>query len=97
MSNNGYFCKYYVYPAGRGVFRQAYCPNGNTDPNGLMWSRPPCTLDTCDEPGTVPAGYRRRWVKDFSTCGAKAMGIPPGSVRKATRASLRRRGSISQL
>ena len=38
---------------------EAYCPDGNTDPNGLVWTRPPCGLDSCDEPGQVPAGYQR--------------------------------------
>ena len=38
---------------------EAFCPDGNTDPNGLMWTRPPCGLDSCAEPGQVPAGYRR--------------------------------------
>ncbi|CAJ1453635.1 unnamed protein product [Effrenium voratum] len=42
-----------------GAKTEADCPVGNTDPNGLMWTMPPCTLESCDEPGTVPAGYRR--------------------------------------
>lgn len=42
---------------------EAYCPDGNTDPNGLVWTRPPCGLDSCDDPGQVPAGYRRHLVK----------------------------------
>ena len=45
---------------------EAYCPDGNTDPNGLVWTRPPCGLDSCDEPGQVPAGYQRDSVAAIS-------------------------------
>eukprot|EP00931_Biecheleriopsis_adriatica_P004133 TRINITY_DN105846_c0_g1_i1.p1 TRINITY_DN105846_c0_g1~~TRINITY_DN105846_c0_g1_i1.p1 ORF type:complete len:841 (+),score=145.06 TRINITY_DN105846_c0_g1_i1:52-2523(+) len=37
----------------------ASCPEGNVNPNGLIWEAPMCGLDSCDEPGNVPAGYMR--------------------------------------
>eukprot|EP00440_Ansanella_granifera_P025961 gb/GFBE01028187.1/.p1 GENE.gb/GFBE01028187.1/~~gb/GFBE01028187.1/.p1 ORF type:complete len:827 (+),score=148.05 gb/GFBE01028187.1/:1-2481(+) len=42
-----------------GVKTTAYCPEGNVNPNGLVWTPPPCALETCGEPGNPPAGYMR--------------------------------------
>ncbi|CAK9064271.1 unnamed protein product, partial [Durusdinium trenchii] len=56
----GDFCEVHCRSPFAGSKTEAYCPHGNTDPAGLAWTRPPCGLDSCDEPGTVPAGYRRQ-------------------------------------
>ncbi|CAK9057254.1 unnamed protein product [Durusdinium trenchii] len=56
----GDFCEVHCRSPFAGSKTEAYCPHGNTDPAGLVWTRPPCGLDSCDEPGTVPAGYRRQ-------------------------------------
>lgn len=56
-----------------GAKTEAYCPQGNTNPNGLVWTRPPCILETCDEPGTIPAGFRR--VNDVWECAQSYTGF----------------------
>ncbi|CAL1170421.1 unnamed protein product [Cladocopium goreaui] len=62
--NPGEQCEVHCKSPFTGAKTEAYCPDGNTDPNGLVWTRPPCGLDSCDEPGQVPAGYQR-----FGTTG----------------------------
>lgn len=42
-----------------GTRTEAHCPVGNVNPNGLVWTKPPCGLESCAEPGSIPAGYIR--------------------------------------
>lgn len=42
-----------------GTKTEAHCPAGNVNPNGLVWQKPPCQLESCAEPGSIPAGYIR--------------------------------------
>lgn len=36
-----------------------YCPEGNTNRRGLIWTKPECVLLECDDPSIIPAGYMR--------------------------------------
>eukprot|EP00929_Paragymnodinium_shiwhaense_P046707 TRINITY_DN23771_c0_g1_i1.p1 TRINITY_DN23771_c0_g1~~TRINITY_DN23771_c0_g1_i1.p1 ORF type:complete len:793 (+),score=134.89 TRINITY_DN23771_c0_g1_i1:407-2785(+) len=43
-----------------GSATQGYCPNGNTNVNGLLWTPPVCTRgDYCMPPEYMPAGYKK--------------------------------------
>eukprot|EP00933_Yihiella_yeosuensis_P016822 TRINITY_DN14227_c1_g1_i2.p1 TRINITY_DN14227_c1_g1~~TRINITY_DN14227_c1_g1_i2.p1 ORF type:complete len:845 (+),score=91.09 TRINITY_DN14227_c1_g1_i2:162-2696(+) len=51
----------------------ATCPFGNTNPQGLIWERPKCILESCAEPSTIPAGYNR--VGTTYSCAASFTGF----------------------
>lgn len=42
-----------------GAATTASCDGNNTDPGGLIWTRPDCNLNTCSDPPNIPAGYMR--------------------------------------
>lgn len=69
----GQTCEVHCKNPFTGIKTEASCPMGNTNPDGLMWEQPPCIIDSCDEPSTVPAGYRRTGLSDY-TCGSSYTG-----------------------
>lgn len=75
-----------------GSSKDAFCPDGNTDPNGLQVNYPTCNLLSCDDPAVVPNGYKRSgssWMCDnaFTGYAVKTCVAVPGSCAVAANLS----------
>eukprot|EP00927_Polykrikos_kofoidii_P072947 TRINITY_DN69022_c0_g1_i1.p1 TRINITY_DN69022_c0_g1~~TRINITY_DN69022_c0_g1_i1.p1 ORF type:complete len:968 (-),score=106.88 TRINITY_DN69022_c0_g1_i1:403-3306(-) len=59
-----------------GLSQEAFCPDRNTNPNGLQWTKPSCSLEVCGEPETVPNGYLKAANAVGYVCETSYSGYP---------------------
>jgi hypothetical protein len=62
---DGATCEVHCKEPFSGALTIATCPAGNTNPNGLIWTPPICSIASCDEPSNIPKAFSRSGPSEY--------------------------------